>query len=210
MQTPATTTGSEQGCEISENDISSEITQSTPLWIPDKKPCMWAFEWKVIQRSTCHGSQRKTISSSQLLQHKSCQSLLFFLPSGHFSFQIRGPPHSESEKQRGDLGCVAGEKEAHFRGLTFTQLRHHTLPTDRTSAGLRHTLSVHLGCPSFYVSLNKLQNRLWMTITACQTRSGNCGSGSAAQRSIPEQGKQHFCCSTGIKRRENKLSWFWF
>lgn len=100
-----------------------------------QKTCEWAFEWKVIQHSTCHGSQRQTISSSQLLQPKSCQSLLVFCPVVTSVFKSEGPPHSESEKQRGDLGCEAGEKEAHFRRLTFTQLRHHTLPTDRTSAG---------------------------------------------------------------------------
>lgn len=194
MQTPATTTGSKQGCEISENDRSSEITQSTLLWIPDKKTCKWAFEWKVIQCSACHGSQRQTISSSRLLQSKSCQSLLVFCPVVTSAFKSEGPPHSESKKQRGDLGCEAGEREAHFRRLTFTQLRHHTLPTDRTSAGLRHTLSVHFSCPSFYVSLNKLRNRLWITSTACQTWSGNSGSGGTDQRSVPE----YFCCSTGI------------
>lgn len=37
MQTPAITTGSKQGCEISEKQKSSKIFQSTPPWIPDKE-----------------------------------------------------------------------------------------------------------------------------------------------------------------------------
>lgn len=51
MQTPATTTGSEQGCEISENDKSSKISQNPRLCIPDKHHAAWAFEWKVIHLS---------------------------------------------------------------------------------------------------------------------------------------------------------------
>lgn len=53
-----------------------------------QKTCEWAFEWKVIQHSTCHGSQRQTISSSQ----KAARAFWCFAQwSLRFSNQ-RGPP----------------------------------------------------------------------------------------------------------------------
>lgn len=124
MQTPATATGSKQGCEISEKHKSSKnLSEYSPMKTRQRAR-MWAFEWKVIQHSACHGSQRKTTSSYRLLQHKSCQSLLVFCPVVTSLFKAEGssqPPHSEGENQRaGGLACGAGEAEAHLWGLTVS------------------------------------------------------------------------------------------
>lgn len=101
MQTLATTTGSEQGCEISENHISSEISQNPPLCIPDKHRAAWAFEWTVIRRRACQGSQRAASTCNRCLrQQKSLQTHFpGVFPLVASAFKAEGmcePPHGEA------------------------------------------------------------------------------------------------------------------
>lgn len=157
MQTPATTRGSEQGCEISENDISSEISQNPPLCIPDKHHAAWAFEWKVIRRRACHGSQRRTTSTCNrcLLQRESCQ--IYFLgvcPSLQLSRQraCLSPPTVRARIWK-DCGGGGGS----FWGLRFfffffLHRLHHPLLPDTTAAGPASILGVHFGCPLIWNS----------------------------------------------------------
>lgn len=120
MQTLATTTGSEQGCELSENDTSSEISQNPPLCVPDKHRAAWAFEWKVIRRRACHGSQRAASTCKRcLLQQESLQTYfpgVFPLVASAFKAEgMSEPPHGEAGILRGlwwrwrlSLGVVGG------------------------------------------------------------------------------------------------------
>lgn len=121
MQTPATTAGSEQSCEISENDISSEISQNPLLRIPDKHHTAWSFEWKVIRCRACHGSQRWTTSTCNrcLLQRESL--LTYFggvcplVASPMKAIGMPEPPNSEAVSKR-----IVTEMEAHFWGCDFS------------------------------------------------------------------------------------------
>lgn len=163
MQTPATATGSKQGCEISEKHKSSKNLSEYSTVKTRQRARMWAFEWKVIQHSACHGSQRKTTSSYRLLQHKSCQSLLVFCPVVTSLLKGRGlvsaPPQWgwESESRRFGMWGRGG-RGSPLGPDCFT---HHALLSGRTSAGLRHILSAHFGRPSSSVSLHKLPKSLW-------------------------------------------------
>lgn len=157
MQTLATTTGSEQGCEISENHISSEISQNPPLCIPDKHRAAWAFEWKVIRRRACQGSQRAASTCNRcLLQQKSLQTYfpgVFPLVASAFKAEgMSEPPHGEA----GILGGLWWRWRLSFGGCggfpSHTGLHRARLP-DAAAAGPTATLDVHFGCPMFCNSI---------------------------------------------------------
>lgn len=168
MQTLATTTGSEQGCEISENDLSSEISQNPPLCIPDKHRAAWAFEWKVIRRRACRGSQRAASACNRcLLQQESLQiHFRGVFPLVASAFKAEGmsePPHGEAEILRG-LGWrwrlsfgVVGVFPSHtgynVLGSQMQLLQAQQLPGTH----------VHFGRPMFCNSMNSRTKSGWGT-----------------------------------------------
>ena len=121
---------------------------------------MWAFEWKVIQHSACHGSQRKTTSSCCLLQHRSCQRLFWcFCPVVTSLFEAEGSSRSPTSlihpptvrvrtRAQALQPCEAGEVEVHLQGLTFffTQPRNCHRSEAGLSTGPGQIWSARFGC----------------------------------------------------------------
>lgn len=166
MQTLATTTGSEQGCELSENDTSSEISQNPPLCVPDKHRAAWAFEWKVIRRRACHGSQRAASTCKRcLLQQESLQTFPGVFPLVASAFKAEGmsePPHGEAGILRGlwwrwrlSLGVVGG--------FSFPHRLHGARLPGAAAAGPTATLDEHFGCAIFCNSMNSRTKSGWGT-----------------------------------------------
>lgn len=71
MQTPATTTGLKEGCEIcGKNKSPVEYSAVSAR----QRAGMWSFQWKATQRGACHGSQIKQHLAIASHMQKSCQS----------------------------------------------------------------------------------------------------------------------------------------
>lgn len=135
MQTPATSTGSEQVLEISQNHILSDVSQSSLLWVLDKERTwkepsedeLRRFSTVFAVDQTGHTNRHGTSSKSEAYGYCTVRDVVSsFLKARSLSASSQTHTHRNKRKW-GVAECKPGGDETNPQGLTPHRAVYHGL-----------------------------------------------------------------------------------